>query len=118
MTAQDLFGDDSDDGEKPGCSNSVEALQSVFINKLSSGLSKQVLPDKKGSHYIEVKVYRTDEIEKVLPINRWRHSVTSLKIRTDVNSEVWTHLANVVKAARKEFRGVPNHFSSHFSMQL
>lgn len=120
-TMEDLFGEISEDDQpEPSGSNfpPTPPLQSVFINRLATGLSKQVLPDKKGTYYVELKVYRSSDIEHMLPINRWRHSVSSLKIQTDSDSTVWQHLANVVTAARKEFRGVPNTFTSNFSMNL
>lgn len=119
LTMEDLFGENSEDEEpEPSGTNSPPPLQSIFINRLATGLSKQVLPDKKGAYYIELKVYRTSDIEHIMPINRWRHSVSSLKIQTDSDSTVWQHLTNVVTAARKEFRGLPNTFTSNFSMQL
>lgn len=114
----ELFGEDSDDGPTPQTSSSAIApLQSIITNKVSAGVSRQVMPDKTGSHYFELKVYRCSDIEKVSSLNRWRHAVTTIKLKTHTDSLVWQHLANVVSATRKEFRGIPNTFSSFYNMQ-
>lgn len=80
-------------------------------------MSKQVMADKTGAYYFELKVYKCSDVENVHALNRWRHAAVVIKNKTDTNSDVWQHLSNVVTATRKEFRGVPNSFSSHFSMQ-
>lgn len=56
LTSKDLFGEDSADevDENQSSSNGgkdVTPLYSIFVNKLGIGLSKQVLPDKTGTHY-------------------------------------------------------------------
>lgn len=120
-TVEDLFGEDSECEESTPSlppTPSPPLLQSVFVNRVATGLSKQILPNNTGTHYVEIKVYKCSDIENVMPINRWRHSVSSLKMQTNTESILWQHLANVVSAARKEFRGMPNTFTSNFSMNL
>lgn len=118
VSAKDLFGEDSGDEQVPAQKvDTIPPLQSVFVNKLATGMSKQVHPKKSGAYYFDLKVYKCEEIEKVAPINRWRHSVASIKCKTDTDTELWQHLTNVVTASRKEFRGLPNVYSSFFSMQ-
>lgn len=117
VTAQDLFGEDSEEEMKQsGTPMSITPLHSVFVQTLARGMSKQVMPDKKGAHYFELKVYKCSDIEKVPAINRWRHAVVALKSKTDTNTDLWQHITNVVSASRKEFRGVPNNFFSQLSL--
>lgn len=122
LTSQELFGEDSDEEEDKIEPSSIEGkvppIQSIFVNKVATGISKQVSPMKTGTHYIELKVYRSSDIENILPINRWRQAIVTLKCKTDADTDLWQHLSNVVLAARKEFRGVPNTFSSYFSMNV
>lgn len=104
----DLFGEDSAGEEPEPTPNSTSPpspppLQPVFINKVATGLSKQILPDKEGTYYVEIIVYRTSDIENVVPINRRRHSVSKLKMKTNTDTDLWQHLANIVSAAPKEF---------------
>lgn len=118
VTAQDLFGYDSEEEPKAnhGTSMAITPLHSVFVQTLARGVSKQVMTDKKGTHFFELKVYKCSDIEKVPAVNRWRHAVVSIKSKTDNNTDLWQQITNVVNTSRKEFRGVPNNFFSQLSL--
>lgn len=118
LTATDLFGTDSDEedrdthettGKKP---NTV--LSSSITRRLATGHARQTLLTKAGTHYIELKVYRCDEIENVAPMNRWRQAVVAVKNRTDEGTEAWGHLTKFICATRKEFKSSPQTFLSSY----
>lgn len=118
LTARDLFGTDSDEedgdtqttaGKKPST-----VLLSSITRRLATGHARQSLPTKTGTHYIELKVYRCDEIENVAPMNRWRQAVVALKNRTDEGTEAWGHLTKFMCATRKEFKSSSQTFMSSY----
>lgn len=116
-SAHDLFGSDSEEEEVivPASSGKKPApLLSYMTRRLANGYSRQVFDDKPGTHFIDLRIYKCDEIEKVQPMNRWRHSIVCVKNRTDENSDAWQHLANFIIATRKEFRGCPPTFISNY----
>ncbi|CAH0730465.1 unnamed protein product, partial [Brenthis ino] len=71
VTAQDLFGVDSDDGEinDVTCKN-TSPLVSYLTKRVTNGFSRQIKFDKPGSHFVEIKIYKCEEIERVSPMNR------------------------------------------------
>ncbi|KAG7308293.1 hypothetical protein JYU34_006987 [Plutella xylostella] len=114
-TARDLFGSDSDDEEfeetkKPG----TAPIYNYFTRRLANGHSRQTNDDKTGSHYIELKVYKTSEIQSVLPMNRWRHAIVTVKNQLDTNSESWKCLDEFIKASKKDFKKCPPTFMSSY----
>ncbi|XP_047994124.1 formin-like protein 3 [Leguminivora glycinivorella] len=114
-TAAELFGADSDDeGLEANQPAGEGKLLSYISRRLANGFARQTNPDKKGTHFVEVKVYKCDDIEKVTPVNRWRHAVVNIKNRTDDNTEAWRHLANFIHATRKEYRTCAPSFVSNY----
>lgn len=115
-TVRDIFGTDSEDEDQdqPVAGKPIQLLQSYMTRRLANGHSRQTCDTKKGSHYIELKVYNCDEIEKVSPMNRWRHAIVCVKNKTDENTEAWQHLTNFIIATRKEFRNCPINFISNY----
>lgn len=117
VTAKELFGSDSED-EEDDSSKSVPAssgkLLSYMSRRLANGVSRQGHPTKTGTHYVELKVYRTDEIQKIAPVNRWRQAIVTIKNQTDDTGEAWQHLANFIIATRKEFKTCPPTFVSNY----
>lgn len=116
VTAAELFGSDTEDDD---ASASVPAPQpgkllSYISRRLANGIARQAHPTKSGSHFIELKVYKCNDIEKVSPVNRWRQAIITIKNRTDDDSEAWAHLANFIIATRKEFRTCPPTFVSNY----
>lgn len=107
-SANDVFGSDSDDEQfkqamrKPG--KTLPKITSYFTKRIPQGVTRQSDPDKEGSHFVELKVYRCDEIRKVQPMNRWRHAIITIKNQSDVDTEAWTHLTQFIKATRQEFK--------------
>lgn len=117
-TSKELFGSDSEDAadEMAQTNNKgICPLNSCLVRRIQNGVARQANPDKAGSHYVDLKVYRCDEIEKVTPLNRWRQSVVSLKYRTNDDTVAWGHLADFINAARKEFKGVPPTFNAFYN---
>ncbi|XP_028167277.1 uncharacterized protein LOC114357726 [Ostrinia furnacalis] len=107
-SAKDVFGSDSDDEQfeqtvrKTG--KMPAKITSYFTKRIPQGVSRQSDPNKDGSHFIELKVYRCDEIRNVQPMNRWRHAIISIKNQSDSDTEAWTHLTQFIKATRHEFK--------------
>lgn len=104
-TVRDLFGTDSDDDELDHrIGKKIAPIYSYVTRRLANGFSRQINEEKTGSFYIELKIYNSDEIERVPPINRWRHSVLTIKNKTDSDTESWKHLNTFIKETRKEFK--------------
>lgn len=118
-TARELFGTDSED-EAENVVNSQSAsgkkapLISSMTRRLANGISRQTHPNKLGTHFVEVKVYKVAEIENTSPMNRWRQAILSVKIQTNDNTEAWQHLTKYIAATRKEFKDIPPTFISNY----
>lgn len=116
-TAYDLFGTDSEDDEKEDVAVPGKApiqLTSYLTRRLANGHSRQTYEHKPGTHYIDLKVYRCDEIKNVQPINRWRQAIVTVKNQTSENTDAWQHLTNFIMATRKEFVKCPPTFVSNY----
>lgn len=114
-TAYDLFGTDSEDDEKePPAVTGKSPLASYITRRLANGHSRQTFEKKPGTHYIDLKIYRCDEIENVQPINRWRQAIVTLKNQTFDNTDAWQHLSNFIIATRKEYVKCPPTFVSNY----
>lgn len=118
-TAYDLFGTDSEDEEvkdvpAADTGRKLVPLSSYITRRLANGHSRQSFDCKPGTHYIDLKVYRCDEINKIQPINRWRQAIVTVKNQTSDNTDAWQHLANFIMATRKEFRKCPQTFVSNY----
>ncbi|KAL4703639.1 hypothetical protein ACJJTC_010756 [Scirpophaga incertulas] len=116
-TAYDLFGTDSEDDEKadiPTTGKSPSPLTSYVTRRLANGHSRQIFDRKPGTHYVDLKIYRCDEIEKVQPINRWRQAIVTVKNKTFDNTGAWQHLANFIRETRKEFVNCPQTYVSNY----
>ncbi|CAG9790336.1 unnamed protein product [Diatraea saccharalis] len=116
-TANDLFGSESEDEVSPPTSITQpgnKPIHSYITRRLASGYSRQVDDAKRGTHYIDLRVYRCDEIEHVQPMNRWRHSIVCVKTRTNDNTETWQLLTNFISATRKEYRNCSPTFISNY----
>lgn len=118
-TAYDLFGTDSEDEEfeetsTPAAGKKIQPLISYLTRRLANGHSRQSFEGKKGTHFIDLKVYRCDEIDNVQPVNRWRHAIVCIKNRTNDDTEAWRHLTNFITATRKEYRKCTPTFISNY----
>lgn len=115
-TVYDLFGTDSEDDEKevPASVPGKAPLASYITRRLANGHSRQIHEKKPGSHYIDLKIYRCDEIEKVPPMNRWRQAIVTVKNQTFDNTDAWQHLSNFIMATRKEYVKCPPTFVSNY----
>lgn len=115
-SAHDLFGSDSDDPEpepKKGRKTNL-GIHSYFTRRLANGHSRQTNDAKVGSHYVEIKVYKCDEIRSVLPVNRWRHAIVAIKNQVDVDSDTWRKLSELITITRKDFKKCTPTFISNF----
>lgn len=119
-TSYDLFGTDSDDEQEEETAASttgkkIPPLHSYYTRRVANGLSKQTFENKKGKFYIELKIYDHSEIERVAPINRWRHAIISVKNRTDDGTPAWKHVKDFFKETHNEFKHCPiDYVSSYF----
>lgn len=114
ITAQDLFGSDSEHEEegtvsKPG-NEPPRQLYSYFTRRVANGYARQLSETKRGSYYVELKIYNTQEVEKIAPVNRWRHSVLTIKTKASDDSECWPHVKEFVAACRRDFKNCPTAF--------
>lgn len=118
-TAQELFGDISDSDEEPQPppkpkGKTKAPVYNYYTRRLANGHSRQINENKKGSHYIEIKVYKTEEIEHVLPLNRWRHAIVTIKNKINEDSDSWRVLSQLIAATRKDFKDCPPTFVSNY----
>lgn len=115
-TANDLFGNDSGDQAEDGkLGKKLSPISSYITRRVANGYSRQNNDKKEGTHFIDLRVYKCDEIERVQPMNRWRHAIITIRNRTDDNADAWRMLTEFIKATRKEFRDcVPDFIGSPF----
>lgn len=45
-------------------------------------------------------------MEKLAPNERWKQSIATLKLSTDIDSVVWKALAHLVKTGKDEFKEI------------
>lgn len=114
ITSQDLFGQDSDDEPKSepsqGCSKTGKAippLYSYYTKRESKGYSRQISETKKGKYYVELKIYDAEEIKKIQPMNRWRHSIITIKTQVNDDHNSWRYVKDFVKATHADFKNCP-----------
>lgn len=116
-TMKDLFGSDSEDevetadsslGKKP------PQLVSYMTRRVANGHARQSDETKQGTHYIELKIYNCEEIERVPPMNRWRQAVVTIKNRCDTNTVAWHNIADYIAAVKKEFKSCPPTFINSY----
>lgn len=109
VTSRQLFWSDESDPE-----DDVTGKKSELINymtrRVANGYSRQVASLNKGDYYVEVRVFKCDEIEKVPPANRWRQAILTVKTRTDQDTGAWRHLTRCIKEMRENFKGCPPQF--------
>lgn len=119
-TSHDLFGTDSDDEQEEEAvastsGNKIAPLHSYYTRRVAKGISKQTFENKKGKFFIEVKIYDHDEVERISPINRWRHAIISVKNRTNDDTPAWKYLKDFLKETHKEFKHCPiDYVNSYF----
>lgn len=111
LTSSDLFGEDSD-AEPPKTSNAatktgIPPLHSYFTRRQAKGYTRQMSETKEGRFYIELKIYNAEEVQKIMPINRWRYAITTIKIKLDEKNESWCSIKDFVKLTKKDFKNCP-----------
>ena len=75
--------------------------------------------DKKiGRYYVELKIYDYAEIERIAPMNRWRHSIITLKNQTADGTPAWQHLKEFLNKTCLEFKQSPIEFVSAIIINL
>lgn len=111
LTARDLFGSESeeDDSLKPSTSagKTSPPIYSYYTKKVEKGYARKISETKQGPYYVEVKVYNCEEIASVPPVNRWRHSIVTIKTKTDTDTEMWRHLKAFTSSVDKDFKNCP-----------
>lgn len=106
-TAKELFGSDSEEDNVEEIGKKESTLVSYITKRNKNGYSRRVNALKSGTHFVEIKIYKSDEIEKVSPMNRWRHAIIAIKNKSETNTEAWQHLSTYLAAVRKEFKDCP-----------
>ncbi|XP_026744756.1 uncharacterized protein LOC113506097 [Trichoplusia ni] len=113
VTANELFG--NEDSDKNECVKSstktgnVPPIHSYFTKRQAKGYSRQISETKEGKYYeyVEVKIYDVEEIKKIMPMNRWRYAITSIKTKLDEDKESWHHIKEFILATQKDFKNCP-----------
>ena len=108
---QDLFGEDSDpETSSPSSSTTgknAPPLFSYFTKRAKKGYSRQISESKHGKYYVELKIYETDEIKKIQPVNRWRHSIATIKTHLNEDADSWNHIKEFVLLTQNDFKNCP-----------
>lgn len=112
LTARDLFGSESDEEDssvKPSTSTgkTPPPLHSYFTKRVNKGYARKISETKQGPYYVEVKVYNCNEIADIPPVNRWRHSIVTIKTKVDADTEMWRHLKGFTSSVEQDFRNCP-----------
>lgn len=112
LTAQDLFGNDSEEEVNPAPSSSktgkpLPPLYSYFTKRESKGYTRRINETLRGKYYVELKIYDAEEIRKIQPINRWRYAITTVKTSLDDDKEAWRHIKGFVRESQKGFLNCP-----------
>ncbi|KAL4702263.1 hypothetical protein ACJJTC_002858 [Scirpophaga incertulas] len=113
ITAQDLFNSGSEEEDsvaqpsssKPG--KLVPPIYSYLTRRESKGYSRRTMEKQQGKYYVEVKIYDTEEIKKIQPINRWRYAITTVKTKLNEDSRSWQHIKEFIREANKDFKSCP-----------
>lgn len=112
ITSADLFGEDSDEVSKTSTTSvrngTVPPLYSYFTKRDVKGFTRQISETKQGKYYVELKIYNTEEIKKIMPINRWRYAITTIKTKIDTDKESWQHIKDFVTFTRRDFKNCPS----------
>lgn len=101
------MGGESDEDEAPNALGKNNELCSYLYRRVPRGVSKQFNNNISGSHYVDLKLYMCDEIATVSPMNRWRHAVVTLKLKTDENTAAYRYLVKFLKEIKKNFKNAP-----------
>lgn len=110
LTAKDIMGTDSDIEENS--SGKKDELISYLCRRGSNGVSKQVNNNLSGSRFVDFRLYLCSEIENVTPMNRWRHSIVTLKTKIDEDQAAYKHLVKFLKEIKKDFKDCPVTYTS------
>lgn len=86
-----------------------KALSSYFVNKVANGNEKRVAQCE-GEYLVELKVYRTNDIAAVDPLEAWRKALLRIKLQTREDSELWSALQRLVQKADRIFTEDPKFF--------
>lgn len=117
-TAKQVFGlaSDEEDNEPSGSNGKkpVPSIVSYVTQKTAQGFSRTYYDNKPGKYFIELKVYKCDEIEKIQPMNRWRHSIITIKNRTNDDSEAWRKLTDFISSTKKEYKNCKKMLISNY----
>ncbi|XP_048484366.1 suppressor protein SRP40 [Plutella xylostella] len=114
-TAKDIMGVDSDIDEDLLNNGKKSDLISYFSRRVANGISKQTHPDLQGTHFIDLKLYMCSEIENVSPMNRWRHSIVTVKAKSNDDSDAWKYLIKFLQEIKKDFKDSPVTYVSSYN---
>lgn len=105
LTAKDIMGSDSEIDDSP--SGKRDELNSYLSRRVANGISKQYNNDINGSCFIDLKLYTCEEIVNISPMNRWRHAIVTLKMKSEENDPAYRYLVKFLKEAKNKFKDCP-----------
>lgn len=87
----------------------TKVLSSFFVNRVANGNEKRSAP-LEGEYVVDLKVYRTNDIQGVDPIDAWRKALIRVKLQTTEDSEQWRALQRFVHKTDEIFKEDPKFY--------
>lgn len=85
----------------------ASALRNFLSRRTASGFSQQSDPSRRGEYYVELRVFRTRELEPyAAESTRWKRAFVTYKAAVNDGSPVFQAVSRVVSAAKEEFKGI------------
>lgn len=84
--------------EEQATTNSTPRPASSFITRVSSGHVRRAT-NTTGDYFVELKVYKTEDINSVPQDERYRKALASLKLECADNSKEWDALQKFISTA-------------------
>lgn len=96
-----LTSDSEEEGAIRRAANSTP-LTSVLTRRVPDGVVRR-LQNLRGDHFIELKLYKVEDINKVAPLDRWEKAIVNLKLQIDGNAAEVTLINKFLKLCKERF---------------
>ncbi|XP_063369034.1 uncharacterized protein LOC134657418 [Cydia amplana] len=83
--------------------SSASLLDSSIVQRVANGLTKRTL-ELDGAFFVELRVYKTDDVRRELPENRWKKALLSIKTQLDSDTPPWESLIKFTKHIKSLFK--------------